>query len=76
MRLIPNEELDVWIGRYEADRARAQEKVDWIEKRGHRFQEACGNEPWHDVTDELLRDWKTQVALFDSSVEHYRKLKD
>lgn len=76
MRTISNEELDQWIARYEQDRARAQEKVDWIEKRGIRFQQAAGSDPMKDVTDELLGYWKADVRLYESQIAFYQGLKE
>ena len=69
------EQFDEWIADYEAQRARVQERIDHMEKDGIRHFEGVGNKPLRDITDELLKDWKDEVKMWDGLISHYKKWK-
>jgi hypothetical protein len=69
------EQFDEWIADYEARRTRAQERVYDIEKDGIRHYEVVRNEPMRDVTDELLKDLKDEVKMWERLIDQYKKWK-
>jgi hypothetical protein len=68
-------QIDEWIAEYVARRARAQTKVDGIEKEGWRFEEGAGPGKMQDVTEELLKDWKDEVSVWDRLIAEYESWK-
>lgn len=69
------EQFDEWIADYEARRTRAQERIYDIEKDGIRHYEVVRNEPMRDVTDELLKDLKDEVKMWERLIDQYKKWK-
>ena len=69
------EQFDEWIADYEARRTRAQERIYDIEKDGIRHYQVVRNEPMRDVTDELLKDLKDEVKMWERLIDQYKKWK-
>ena len=69
------EQFDEWIADYEARRTRAKERIYDIEKDGIRHYEVVRNEPMRDVTDELLKDLKDEVKMWERLIDQYKKWK-
>ena len=69
------EQFDEWVADYEARRTRAKERIYDIEKDGIRHYEVVRNEPMRDVTDELLKDLKDEVKMWERLIDQYKKWK-